>query len=473
MNTLWTSQAAVKATGGTSTTEWSASGVSIDSRTVDAGDLFIALTDARDGHDFVASALNAGAAAAVVSRRPADVPSDAPLLVVDDPLSALCALAKARRAEMRGKVIGVTGSVGKTSTKEMLRLALEPQGRTHASVKSYNNHWGVPLTLARMPSNTEFAVIEMGMNAPGEISDLTQLVRPHAALITEVAEAHMAGFAALKDVARAKAEIFEGLEPNGFAILPRDTRTYPFLLRRAKKYGANPIRFGTAGRPEFILSRARRDDDGTSVIAKKGRERFVFRLGTPGKHFAMNALGALAAIDAIGADLARAALALADWRPPAGRGDRHEIHIKGAAAPLLLLDDSYNANPASMKAALSTLANSTPPDPTYGKRVAILGDMLELGKDATEKHAKIATLKAIGKLQVIHTVGPDMRALHDALAGAKRSDQRGRHFTDATQAREAIRELIRPGDVVMVKASNGAGLGALVTEIKNMGKEQT
>jgi len=196
------------------------------------------------------------------------------------------------------------------------------------------------------------------MNAPGEISDLTQLVRPHAALITEVAEAHMAGFAALKDVARAKAEIFEGLEPNGFAILPRDTRTYPFLLRRAKKYGANPIRFGTAGRPEFILSRARRDDDGTSVIAKKGRERFVFRLGTPGKHFAMNALGALAAIDAIGADLARAALALADWRPPAGRGDRHEIHIKGAAAPLLLLDDSYNANPASMKAALSTLCTT-------------------------------------------------------------------------------------------------------------------
>lgn len=468
MNALWTSSVAAKATGGTATTDWTAFGVSIDSRTVEPGDLFVALTDARDGHEFVAKALKAGAAAAVVSRHPQDVPSDAPLLMVDDPLAALRALATARRAEISGKVIGVTGSVGKTSTKEMLRIALEGQGRTHASVKSYNNHWGVPLTLARMPSDTEFAVIEMGMNAPGEIADLTQLARPHAVLITEVAEAHMAGFAALKDVARAKAEIFQGLEPGGVAILPRDTRTYPFLLRRANKCDATLIRFGTAGRPEFKLTRARREENATSVIAKKGRERFVFRIGAPGKHFAMNALGALAAIDAIGGDIARAALALADWRPPAGRGDRHQIKVKGADAPLLVLDDSYNANPASMKAALSVLANSAPPEPTRGRRIAILGDMLELGPGAREKHAKIASQKATSKLDVVHTVGPDMQALHEALS----KSNRGRHFADANDINIALPELVRPGDVVMVKASLGTGLGVVVQKLKNMGKEQ-
>ena len=385
---LWTARAAAQATGGRATTDWSATGVSIDTRTIAPGDLFVALRDQRDGHEFVADALAKGAAAALVSRVPDGLPADAPLLLVDDVLAGLEALATARRAATSAKVIAVTGSVGKTSTKDMIRTALAGQGRVHAAEKSYNNHWGVPLTLARMPVATDFAVIEIGMNAPGEIAPLSRLARPHAALITEVAEVHMAGFGALKGIAKEKAAIVEGLEPGGAAILNRDTRMYPHLLRVAKKAGARPIRFGMAGRPEFAMTRVRSDDDATIVTARHEGARFVFRIGAPGRHFAMNALGALAAIDAVGGDLALAALKLADWQPPKGRGDRRLIAVRGGH--ILLIDDSYNANPTSMRAALQALAETEPPDPRRGRRIAIIGDMLELGENATKMHRDLA-----------------------------------------------------------------------------------
>jgi UDP-N-acetylmuramoyl-tripeptide--D-alanyl-D-alanine ligase len=467
MDVLWTSDHAVGATGGRSTKAWSASGVSIDTRTLEAGDLFVALSDVRDGHEFVQAALDKGASAAMVSRVPEGVSPDAPLLIVDDPLEGLRALAAHRRAATKARVIGITGSVGKTSTKEMMRKALHGQGAIHAAEKSYNNHWGVPLTLARMPVATDFAIIEMGMNAPGEIRPLTKLARPHVALVTEVAEVHMAGFSHLRGIAKAKAEIFEGVEPGGFAILNRDTRLYAVLLRAAKKCGAEPVRFGMSGRPEFVLSRVRTDALSTNVIAKQGRARFLFSIGTPGKHFAMNALGALAAIDAAGGDMARAALNLASWGPPQGRGDRHLITLDEMAAPLLLIDDSYNANPTSMKAALTALAGTEPPDARCGRRIAIIGDMLELGEGSAKKHAALAGERAVRDVDLVCSVGPEMAQMVAKLPKGKR----GLVARDATECVDALRDVVRPGDVVMVKASLGTGLARVVEALKNMGTE--
>ena len=255
--TLWTRDEAAAATGGASPRPWSASGVSIDTRSLAPGDLFVALTAARDGHDFVAQALANGAAAALVSRRPEGVPEDAPLLVVPDVLEALRALGRAARARFAGRVVAVTGSVGKTGSKEMLRTALGAQGSVHAAEKSFNNHWGVPLTLARMPADRDFAVIEIGMNAPGEIAPLARLARPHVALITTVEAVHLAAFRDVRGIAREKAAIFEGLEPGGAAVINRDIATYPILLAAARRAGARAVRFGRTGRPEFRLMEVR------------------------------------------------------------------------------------------------------------------------------------------------------------------------------------------------------------------------
>ena len=328
MSVLWTGAAAAQATGGTLHGNWSVTGVSIDTRTLEPGDLFVALKDVRDGHDFVAQALESGAGAALVSRIPDGVPGDAPLLIVDDVLNGLEALGRAARVRTQARVVGVTGSVGKTSTKEMLRDVLACQGRTHASVASYINHWGVPLTLARMPADTEYAVIEMGMNHPGEIAPLSRMARPHVALVTTVAAAHLEAFEDIDGIAVEKASIMAGLPQDGVVVLNADVPTRPTLEREAAQFGFDPVWFGTASR-QFTLNDVNLTGHRTIVQATCHDAPVIFKLSTAGRHFAMNGLGVLAVVDALGADLAVAAMDLALWVPPGG--DVHEDETFEAA----------------------------------------------------------------------------------------------------------------------------------------------
>ncbi len=469
---LWTRDAAVAATGGASPRDWAASGVSIDTRSLAPGDLFVALTAARDGHDFVAAALAAGAGAALVSRVPEGVAPDAPLLLVPDVQAALEALGLAARARFTGKLVAVTGSAGKTGTKEMLRTALGAQGRVHAAEKSFNNHWGVPLTLARMAADADYAAIEIGMNAPGEIGPLAAMARPHAAIVTTVAPVHLAAFRDLRGIAREKAAIFSGLEPGGAAILPRDNETYRVLLAAAKRAGARPVRFGATGRPEFALLKATVSPDGTCARARAHGETFLYKLAAPGRHLALNALGVFAAVEAVGGDIARAALALARWRAPEGRGARWRILIGpgGLDGAVTLIDESYNANPAAMEAAFEVLAATPPEDGmgrvARGRRVAFLGDMLELGPTEGALHAGLAAAPGLAAVAVVHCAGPRMRALHEALPTA----QRGEWFPDAAAMAARAGRLLDAGDVALVKGSNGSRVSLVVDAIKKMGE---
>ncbi len=468
---LWSGQEVIAATGGTGPAAWTAMGVSTDTRTLVPGDLFVALTDQRDGHDFVGQALAKGAAAALVALRPDGIPPGAPLIVVPDVLAGLGALARAARARGRARVIGVTGSVGKTGTKEMLRAALTGQGRVHAAEKSFNNHWGVPLTLARLPRDADFAVIEMGMNHPGEIGPLSRLARPHAAIVTTVAAVHLAAFSGISDIARAKAEIFEGLEPGGIAILNRDIATLPILVRAARRAGARLLRFGAGGRPEFLLRAAQVCDRSTLISARVLGQEVLFKLGAPGRHLALNALATLAGVAAVGADVTRGALALGRWSPPAGRGTRWTVEMgePGLDGSFLLIDDSYNANPTSMEAALDLLAATHPLDGpgrvARGRRIAVLGDMLELGADEAVLHRDLAALPAMRQITRVHAVGPLMRTLYDALPAEKRGEW---HPTAGALAAR-VRRLIDAGDVVMVKGSLGARMGRVVEAMRGLG----
>ena len=469
---LWTRDEAVAATGGSSPRDWTASGVSIDTRSLAPGDLFVALTAERDGHDFVADALARGAAAALVSRRPEGVAADAPLLLVPDVLAALGTLGRAARARFGGRVVAVTGSVGKTGSKEMLRVALGAQGSVHAAEKSFNNHWGVPLTLARLPADRDFAVIEIGMNAPGELAPLARLAEPDVALITTVEAVHLAAFHDVEGIACEKAAIFQGLRPGGTAILNRDTPTYSILLAAARAAGARPVRFGRTGRPEFRLGEVKVSVEGTCVAARAHGVPFFFRLGAPGRHLAMNALGVLAAVEALGGDLARAALALGQWRAPEGRGARWAVQLGpgGLDGEITLIDESYNANPAAMAAALEVFAAQNPTDGmgrvSRGRRVAFLGDMLELGPTERELHAGLAGLQALASVSTVHCAGPRMRALYDALPGT----QRGEWFPDAEAMAARARRLVDAGDIAMVKGSLGSRVGQVVEAIKKMGE---
>ncbi|MFQ5622476.1 MAG: UDP-N-acetylmuramoyl-tripeptide--D-alanyl-D-alanine ligase [Paracoccaceae bacterium] len=471
MTALWTSREAAAATGGECRGTWSATGVSIDTRTLQPGDLFVALSDRRDGHDFVARAFAAGAAAAMVSRLPDGAAAGAPLLVVADVLDALWRLARAARARSAARVIAVTGSVGKTGTKEMLRTALSRQGAVHAAERSFNNRWGVPLTLARMPGSTDYCVVEIGMNAPGETAPLAMLARPHAAIVTTVDAVHTAAFPDVAAIAREKAAIFEGLEPPGTAILNRDDATYPVLLRKARRCGARPVRFGSSGRPEFRLRRAFLSGNCTTIRASVGDAPLIFKLAAPGRHLAMNALSALAGVQALGADVGLAAVALGSWKAPPGRGSRWRIGLGDGDIDggVLLIDESYNANPRSMAAALEVLAAAEPENSVgrvaKGRRIAFLGDMLELGPGAEALHAAIAALPQIAAIDVIHTAGPLMKSLHGALPPERRGEW---HATSVDLAGRA-RRLIDAGDVVMVKGSLGSRTGLIVDAIKNLG----
>ena len=446
---LWTSTDAAAATGGRATAEWVAEGISIDTRSIRPGDLFVALKDARDGHDFVAQALEKGAAAALVSRIPEGVAEDAPLLVVDDVLPALEALGRAARARTKARVLAITGSVGKTSTKDMAAAALSPQGRVHAAEASLNNHWGVPLTLARMPADTDWAILELGMNHPGEIAPLSRMARPHVAMITTVAPAHMEAFGSLEGIAVEKASIFEGLEPAGHAILPEDLPVTQILRDAADRAGAIVVGFGRDGVAKPVKTEVAEGE--TRVRARVLGETLDFTLATAGAHFVMNAVGVLAAVTALGADPKASARGLADWRAYKGRGG------VGRIGGVTLIGDSYNANPTSLAAGLSTL-DAMPP----GRRVAILGDMLELGEDEFALHRAIADYPQMQGVALVHACGPRMRHLMDALP----ADRRGLWSEEAADLCARAGEMVRDGDVVFVKGSKGSRVASVVDAIR-------
>jgi len=468
---LWTSDAADAATGGKSSALWSAKGVSIDSRSLGRGDLFVALKDARDGHEFVAAAFDAGAGAALVERRPAGVGDDKPLLIVPDVLQALERLGAAARARADARVVGVTGSVGKTGVKEMLRACLSPSGATHAPEKSFNNHWGVPLTLARMPEATKFAAIEIGRNHRDGIAPLARLTQPDAAIITTIAPVHMAAFGSETDIAYAKSEILQGLKPGGAAILNRDNRHFARLRDVARTRGQKVIAFGAADDADMRLTNVRVVDRSTVVKASLHGRELMFKIGAPGRHLAMNALSALAAVDAVGADIGRATLALSTWTTPEGRGSRWRIVLGdgGVDGHVELIDESYNANPTSARAALEVLGAAPAIDGVgriaKGRRIAFLGDMLELGPEEHAMHAAIAGADEMAAVDIIHSCGPLMKSLHDALPRSKR----GEWFETSTELAAYARRALDAGDVAMVKGSLGSRMGLVVEAIRKIG----
>ena len=451
---LWTSDEIVAATGGALHGEsFEASGVTFDSREVEHGWLFVAMPGTvADGHDFIAKALAAGAAGALVGK-----PVDGPHILVADVPEALTKLAIASRERMRGTVIGVTGSVGKTSTKEALFTALDrfAPGKVHRSVKSYNNHTGVPLSLARMPRDSEYAVLEMGMNAKGEIAALTRLVRPHVALITTIASAHIEHLGSMEAIADAKAEIFEGLEPDGVAIVPEDTGHRDQLVKAARRHAGRTITFGSGEADVAAVHAVRSDNGGSLVTARLLESDLTYTIAQRGEHWVSNSLGVLAAVEAVGADLAIAGLALADMGGLKGRGERHRLSVEGGT--YLLIDESYNANPASMAATLKALGEERDAE----RRIAVLGPMRELGAHADELHAGLAPAVLEAKVDELILVGEDMRPLEDALGGRIDIDR----AIDADDAAEILRKVVRPGDAVLVKASNSIGLAKLVEQM--------
>jgi UDP-N-acetylmuramoyl-tripeptide--D-alanyl-D-alanine ligase len=468
---LWTSTDAAAATGGRSTRDWQATGVSIDTRTLIPGDLFVALSDVRDGHDFVAQALAKGAAAALVSRIPAGVRDDAPLLIVPEVLAGLGALGAAARARTNARVVGVTGSVGKTSTKEMLRAVLGGQGRVHAAEASYNNHWGVPLTLARMPADTDFAVIEIGMNHPGEIAPLARLSRLHVALITIVAPAHLEAFENVEGIAHEKAAIMDGLLPGGVAVLPADLDTTPILIAKADAVGARKVLFGASPGADWRLLSVQLSGDATVVQASHAGNTLLYKVMSPGRHFAANALATLAVAQALGCDPAIAACDIGLWTPPTGRGTREKIITDIVDENGFdLIDDAFNANPASMGASLDMLIATRPQDGIgsigTGRRIAVLGDMLELGPQETVLHQAIARHPGLSAVDTIHCVGPRMRALWQALPRA----QRGEWSETPTDLAKRARSLVDAGDIVLVKGSKGSKVSLVVDALRKLGQ---
>jgi len=450
MTELWTAAALQAGTGGTFRRPFAASGVSIDTRTLRPGDLFVALQGDTDGHAFVADALARGAAGAMVHRmdprnwprHSAGSPDDAPLLVVDDTLAGLQALGRAGRVRFNGRMLAVTGSVGKTTTKEMLRAALSAFGPTHAAEASYNNHWGVPLTLAGLPADAAFCVAEIGMNHAGEVAPLARLAAPHVAIVTAVASAHIGHLGSIEAIADEKASILQGLEPGGIAVLPGDS---PFIARMAEAAPGRIITFGQTARADARLLRV------TPVQASVFGQEVEFSLEAPGEHMALNAVAALAACAALGLDVAIAAAALAQFQPIAGRGMQRRIR----GGDVLLLDESYNASAASVRAALGVLA-ALP-----GRRVAVLGDMLELGAFGPAEHAGLAT-DVSASADLLYACGPLMRHLYDGVPDR----QRGAHVGDSTALAPLVAAAVRHGDAVLVKGSLGSRMRVVVTALE-------
>jgi UDP-N-acetylmuramoyl-tripeptide--D-alanyl-D-alanine ligase len=453
---LWSSEEAAEATDGSSPVEWSAFGVSIDTRSLEPGDLFVALNgENRDGHEFVPAALDKGAAAALVSRVLKDLGSDAPMLLVGDTQHGLEALGRASRARSAARIVAVTGSAGKTTTKEMLKLMLAGAGPVAASAASYNNHWGVPLSLARMPRSSAFGVFELGMNHEGEIRSLVKQVRPHVAVITTIAPAHLEYFGNLEAIADAKAEIFEGIEVGGAAILPADNSQFERLKKLAQDTRVSRVlSFGRAESADARLLSTRVHESGQEVTAEIAGERVVFGIGAPGTHIAMNATASLLAVRELGVDVRRAAPLLEQFSALKGRGARF------AAGGVEIIDESYNANPASMAAALDLLG-SVQPGP-QGRRIAVLGDMLELGPQSAALHESLAGPIASAHADLVFLCGPQMAFLWRVLP----EKCRGAYASKSAELALLVADVVRASDVVLVKGSFGSRMTAIIDALK-------
>lgn len=452
---LWTSAAIAAACGGTANGDFTADGVTFDSREVLAGDLFIALKgETTDGHRFAAKALERGAAGLLASEA-----ADAPHVRVTDTMAALTALGVAARDRSSATRIGVTGSVGKTGTKEALKAALTrfAPDAVHASVKSYNNHTGVPLSLARMPAPSRFGVFEMGMNHSGELAELTQLVRPHIAIVTWVASAHREFFSSEADIARAKAEIFGGLPAGGTAIIPHDNPHADLLARAAADAGAKVVRFGQSAGADVFAEKVALHPDCSSVTARIGGDTLTFKIGMAGRHWINNALAVLAGVQAAGGDLALAGLALAELNDLPGRGRR--LRVAAGAGQAIIIDEAYNANPASMAASLAVLKGVAPA--RHGRRLALLGGMKELGALSDEFHAGLAPHIREAGVAAAVLVGAEMKPL--AVTLGRSIDVR--HVADADAAHAEITRMIAADDVLLVKGSNSIGLAHVIAAL--------
>jgi UDP-N-acetylmuramoyl-tripeptide--D-alanyl-D-alanine ligase len=443
-------------------------GLSIDTRTIAPGEAFLAIQgDNRDGHDFVEAALEARAGLAVVAAdKRARFPEHAPLIVVADVLAGLRDLARAARGRTQAKVVAVTGSVGKTGTKEALRLTLARSGETHASVASYNNHWGVPLSLARCPESAHYAVFEIGMNHAGEIEPLTRLVRPQVAIVTAIEPVHLEFFGSLEAIADAKAEIFLGLERGGAAVINRDNPQFMRLERSARDVGVERIvSFGEHARADARLIKCSLQAETSTVQAQILGTEVTYKLGAPGRHLVLNSLSVLAAAALVGADLALAALALADLQPASGRGSRLTLHMPRGTA--LLIDESYNANPASMRAALALLGQTDLRQ--LGRRIAVLGDMLELGPRGAELHRELAVAVLAYGIDLVFCCGPLMRTLWEALP----SSRKGGYAETSAALESQVLAALQPGDAIMVKGSLGSRMTPIVKALQSRYRRET
>lgn len=460
---LWTREAFAEATGGdlSGDVPEAITGISIDSRTLEPDEAFFAIKgDRLDGHDYVAAALEAGASVTVVEKeRLAELPEDGRYLAVDDVLEALRQLGIAARARTEARIVAVTGSVGKTSTKEALRLALSRSGKVHASVASFNNHWGVPLTLARMPADSEYGVFEIGMNHAGEITPLVKMVRPHVAIITTVQPVHLEFFGSVEKIAQAKAEIFAGLEPEGVAILNRDNGQFDLLKFLAATAGVSRIdTFGETTAADAHLEKVSRQPGSSSVQANILGQEITYKIGASGQHQVKNSLAVLSAVVELGADLALAGLALADMHAPKGRGEVTKLKLREGYFDLI--DESYNANPASMRAALAVLGEAPVSRP--GRRIAVLGDMRELGEAADSLHAGLLEHVSASSIDAVYCSGKHMHALWELLP----SSVKAFYAEESSGLKDRLLEDVRPGDVIMIKGSLGSKMGPLVEALK-------
>jgi UDP-N-acetylmuramoyl-tripeptide--D-alanyl-D-alanine ligase len=447
---LWTSEEIAAATGGTASAPFEATGVTFDSREVQPGNLFVAMPGTvHDGHKFVDAVFGSGAAGVIVSQ-----PVGGPHVLVEDTFAALQALGRASRARTKATIFGVTGSVGKTSTKEALYAALNRNrpGKVHRSVKSYNNHTGVPLSLARMPRDAEFAVFEMGMNNAGEIAALTRHVRPHVAVITAIAPAHIENLGSEEAIADAKAEVFQGLEPDGVAIIPNDSAHRDRLVRAARRHADRIITFGGGDADVHAVHAVTAEGGGSLISAALLERELTFTISQRGEHWVSNSLAVLAAVEAVELDVAVAGLALADMGGLKGRGERHVIELTGGE--VLLIDESYNANPASMAATLKSLGEER----EATRRIAVLGPMRELGEHSAQLHADLAPAVLEAHVDELILIGEEMRPLAEQVVGKLGLDL-ARDVDDAT---DTLLRMLHPGDAVLVKASNSVGLAKLV-----------
>lgn len=466
---LWTQETAVKATQGTCNADFSATGLSIDTRSLKEGDLFIALKGDRvDGHDFVTTAFEAGACAALVRADFEPANKDWCLLKVADTAKAMEQLGQAARARTHARIIGVTGSAGKTGTKEMLSIMLREQGKTHASQKSFNNHWGVPLTLSGLPEDADYGIFEMGMNHAGEMTDLTRQVQPDIAIITTIEPAHIENFPSVEAIAAAKAEIFTGMPKDGTAILNIDNPHFQQLKQAAEKEGIqNILTFGEDEDADIRLLDCTLHADGSKITAQIDGQKIKYRLAIPGKHIVLNSLAALAAVKASGADVDKAVETLKNAEPAEGRGNRIIVTLEEDHPPVTIIDESYNANPASMQAAFSVLEMTEPAN--GGRRIAVLGDMLELGRDGPALHAGLANPLLKAKTDLLFCCGAQMDALHQVIP----PDWQGGHAKDSQALAPMVRDAVKAGDVILVKGSAGSKMAYIVQALLELHKNAT